>query len=816
MMPLWLPPVVMGWLVRAATVVLGAGLVIVAVALTACLVTYDSGDPSFMVTTDRTEVVNWGGIIGSHLADILFVVFGQAVFFLPPLVAVWGVLLCAGRSFYGFGYRLIPLPFALLFICGGFAMRGDNIQQGNQMGGQVGYLVRHLSDRWLSAYDWWTQTSLWGGVFILLGFGFWLMTSNLRRADIKLGARAGRYIVERLHHPAPPLRPQKIQWGKASPVTSPVPPTPAAPVATGGGKGGGFSKLSAAQAKAGSSSSISPASPVVSDISSKAEGSSLAALKQKLRERKQAREEKRQEKNKEKLEEKRAQKREQKKNPPPMTLMHDTQEGEDLMPLPPMTLLPAPPRRIAPRSAKELAKIGQQLQNVLSDFSVSGEIVDSTSGPVVTVFEFDPAPGVKISRIVGLADDVARSMSALSTRIATVRGRSVLGIELPNPQRQMVSLREVLEDVPAEQDGLILALGKDIAGAPVYADLARMPHLLIAGTTGSGKSIAINAMIMSLLFRHRPDQLRLILIDPKMLELSVYDHIPHLLTPVVTSPKKAVVALKWTVAEMESRYKKMAQLGVRNIDSYNRQIKNTSDPVITRRVQTGFDPETGAPVFESQMIDANPLPYIVVVVDEMADLMMVAGKDVEIAIQRLAQMARAAGIHIIMATQRPSVDVVTGTIKANFPHRISFQVASKIDSRTILGEGGAEQLLGRGDMLYLAGGQHVTRVHGAFIDDADVLRVIRHLKQQGDPDYINDVTEEPEEAMLGESEGGQDELYTQAVEVVLDAGRASTSYLQRRLQIGYNRAANLMEMMEARGVVSPAGATGKREILQPR
>ncbi len=470
-----------------------------------------------------------------------------------------------------------------------------------------------------------------------------------------------------------------------------------------------------------------------------------------------------------------------------------------------------------------LAENARMLESVLEDFGVQGEIVKVRPGPVVTLYEFEPAPGIKSSRVIGLADDIARSMSAVSVRVSVIPGRSVMGIELPNMDRELVSLREILGSDAYEGSTakLALALGKDIGGAPVIADLSRMPHLLIAGTTGSGKSVAINTMILSLLYRLSPEQCRMVMIDPKMLELSVYDGIPHLLCPVVTDPKKAVVALRWTVREMEGRYRAMSNLGVRNIAGYNSRLEQArkAGETLTRTVQTGFEPDTGEPVYEEQTLDMTSLPYIVVVVDEMADLMLVAGKEVEASVQRIAQMARAAGIHLIMATQRPSVDVITGTIKANFPTRISFQVTSKIDSRTILGEGGAEQLLGQGDMLYLAGGGRLSRVHGPLVTDEEVERVVRRLKEQGDPEYVEEVTEDdsspafPGDPGAAPDSGGADALYDQAVALVCREHKASTSFVQRHLQIGYNRAARVIERMEAEGVISGANHVGKREVL---
>ncbi len=469
-------------------------------------------------------------------------------------------------------------------------------------------------------------------------------------------------------------------------------------------------------------------------------------------------------------------------------------------------------------SDDQLQAYAVQLEQVLAEFGVKGEIVGVCPGPVVTLYELKPAAGIKTSRVIGLADDIARSMSAHSARIAVIPGRNVIGIEMPNPVRETVFMRDLLlaDDYQKHSASLAMILGKDIGGNPIIADLARMPHLLVAGTTGSGKSVSVNTMILSLLFRLTPDQCKFIMIDPKMLEFSIYDGIPHLLTPVVTDPKKAVVALKWAVREMESRYRAMSKLGVRNIDGYNARIKEArqSGEILMRRVQTGFDPDTGKPIFENQSLDVNPLPYIVVVVDEMADLMLVAGKEIEAAVQRLAQMARAAGIHLIMATQRPSVDVITGTIKANFPTRISFMVTSKIDSRTILGEQGAEQLLGQGDMLYMAGGGRLIRVHGPFVKDTEVERIVQFLKAQGEPSYIDSVTEDDEDFMAP-SEGGDggDAMYQQAIDVVRREGKASTSFLQRHLQIGYNRAARIVDQMEKEGIISSANHVGKREVI---
>ncbi|WP_189678175.1 DNA translocase FtsK [Seohaeicola zhoushanensis] len=497
--------------------------------------------------------------------------------------------------------------------------------------------------------------------------------------------------------------------------------------------------------------------------------------------------------------------------------------------LPPLNLLMNPAGITRHHLSDEaLAENARMLENVLDDYGVKGEIVSVRPGPVVTMYELEPAPGLKASRVIGLADDIARSMMALSARVSTVPGRSVIGIELPNENREKVVLREILasRDFGDSTMSLPLALGKNIGGDPVVANLAKMPHLLIAGTTGSGKSVAINTMILSLLYKLTPEECRLIMIDPKMLELSVYDGIPHLLSPVVTDPKKAVVALKWVVGEMEDRYRKMSKMGVRNIEGYNGRVKDAlaKGEMFSRTVQTGFDDETGEPVFETEESKPEAMPFIVVIVDEMADLMMVAGKEIEACIQRLAQMARASGIHLIMATQRPSVDVITGTIKANFPTRISFQVTSKIDSRTILGEMGAEQLLGMGDMLYMAGGAKITRCHGPFVSDEEVEEVVNHLKGFGPPAYVNTVLEGPDEESasdidlvlgLGGNTDGEDALYDMAVQVVIKDRKCSTSYIQRKLAIGYNKAARLVEQMEDEGIVTAANHVGKREILVP-
>ncbi len=504
----------------------------------------------------------------------------------------------------------------------------------------------------------------------------------------------------------------------------------------------------------------------------------------------------------------------------------EQQENDDFE-LPSLDLLSdAKEKEVKLQTQEELEEQAEELLKVLSEFGVKGNIIEINQGPVVTLYEFEPAAGTKSSRVISLADDIARTLCAISARIAVIPGRNVLGIELPNKYRQFFRLRELFESEAYRDKTIALpvVLGKDLAGKPTIVDLAKMPHLLVAGTTGSGKSVAVNAMIMSLLYRHSPAQCKFIMIDPKMLELSVYDGIPHLLSPVVTEPGKAVVALKWAVREMENRYRLMSNVGVRNINGYNSRISEalSKGEELTRTVQTGFDVETGKPIFETVPVEMSPLPYIVIIVDEMADLMLVAGKDIESSIQRLAQMARAAGIHLIMATQRPSVDVITGVIKANFPSRVSFKVTSKIDSRTILGEQGAEQLLGMGDMLYMGNSSRIIRVHGPFVEDGEVERISRFLKTQASPEYVNSVTTSLEEednpimdAMLGSDDMSDEGLYRQALQIVKTERKSSTSYIQRSLRIGYNRAAILIEKMEKEGILSPPNHSGKREILLP-
>ena len=480
--------------------------------------------------------------------------------------------------------------------------------------------------------------------------------------------------------------------------------------------------------------------------------------------------------------------------------------------------LPEQNNNVDSENFKNSERDKSMLKNVLEDFNVKGNISSVKNGPVVTLYELNPAPGTKTSTVIGLSDDIARSMSSVSSRISAIPGRDAIGIEIPNRKIKTVFLRELIDSEEYKNTNHILplVLGKNILGKPVIVDLAKMPHLLVAGTTGSGKSVGINAMILSLLFHSAPEDCRLILVDPKMLELSVYQDIPHLLTEVVTDPKKAIVALKWAVKEMEKRYQLMSQLGVRDIESYNERIKLALEKgeIIEKDIQVGFDPETGNPVLEKQNLDLKTFPKIVLVVDELADLMITAGREIEAAIQRLSQMARAAGIHLIVATQRPSVDVITGTIKSNFPSRVSYQVTSKIDSRTILGEQGGEQLLGKGDLLITMVGQRLLRVHGPFVKTHEVESVVNHLKKQGEPEYLETITQDLDTSDdLNLSFESNDEFYNQAVAIVCREKKASTSFLQRHLQIGYNRAARIIEKMEHDGIVSPANHVGRREVL---
>ena len=799
---------------KRVTELTGLGLVLAGGLLGAMLASYNPNDPSFNTIKGigaTGSAHNLIGTPGAYVADLVVQAIGLSGFLAVVACTVWGIrlalLLEVPKPFWRGTMLVLAMLFAALVLGALPPMPGLGMFR-DHPGGSLG-LVVHAR---LSATAWNIPTLFLSAVAALLLFAgalglpvltFFRLGSTMRSFGPWLAglpallARRETAPAEARPHRPPAFTP------RMAPSFGPTPAPGAAP----GGKPEediGDEREPDHDQNAFSPPPAPPAPPAPAPSLWRSEPAPAPA----------------------------AAPASSRRSPPPPLPM----PGEDAAyQLPPVDLLRPPPMgsRSAQLSEDEMRHHAAGLTGVLGDFGVRGEIKSYRPGPVVTLYELEPAPGTKSSRVIGLADDLARSMSAVSVRVAVVPGRNVIGIELPNPKRETVWLRELLEHDSYARTGarLALVLGKDIGGAPVIADLARMPHLLIAGTTGSGKSVGINTMILSLLYRMTPEQCKFIMVDPKMLELSVYDGIPHLLAPVVTDPKRAVVALKWTVREMEDRYRNMSKLGVRNIEGYNARLREAREAgtPLSRRVQTGFDPDTGKPIFEEQPLDLNDLPYIVVVVDEMADLMLVAGKDIEAAIQRLAQMARAAGIHLIMATQRPSVDVITGTIKANFPTRISFQVTSKIDSRTILGEQGAEQLLGQGDMLYMAGGGRVTRVHGPFVADEEVEKIVHFLKAQGEPVYIDAVTEDSDEEGEGGDErpsaagsgsggggaggGSEDELYDKAVALVARERKASTSYVQRFLRIGYNSAARLIERMEKEGVISKPNVAGKREVL---
>ncbi len=762
-----------------------AGLAAVAVAI--ALLSYHPEDPSFNTAT-TTPVKNLAGPLGAGLADLLLQGFGLAGFIPPAILLAWGGRLGTKGKIGHLRTRIIlgslSMPalaaaaaMAETFVAGlhftwpvtagiggaaGFMLAPHFLHAGSATLGQTGKAITT------------TITALFGT--LSFGFALGITPSEWRsggRNAAKLAIASASTTKRGAETVSSWITPLLATANTEMPrpyIAAPEPPMPffgAAPAPT---------KAPPAAMPLRASAPIRPAAPP--------------------------------------------------KKAPPQQPALPLDAGWTFPPL--HLLRPAPASASAGPSEEALQANARLLETVLQDYGVQGKIVEIRPGPVVTLYELEPAPGIRTARVVGLADDIARSLSVIAVRIATVAGRNVIGIEIPNVKRDTVYLSELLGSAtwPEQSGKLALALGKDISGAPVIEDLARMPHLLIAGTTGSGKSVGVNAMIMSLLYRLTPEQCRLILIDPKILELSVYDGIPHLLTPVVTEPAKAVTALKWIVREMDRRYRAMSQLAVRNIAGYNDRVNaaRARGEVVTRRVQTGFDSETGKPTFEEQPLALEVLPFIVVIIDEMADLMMVAGKEIEICVQRLAQKARAAGIHVIMATQRPSVDVITGTIKANFPTRISFQVISKIDSRTILGEMGAEQLLGQGDLLLMQGGGRITRVHGPFVSDHEVEAVVEYLREQGEPAYLDEVTDPVDDDPSGAGAGGaiggnttaEGSLYDQAVAIVAREGKASTSFIQRHLTIGYNKAAKLIEQMEKEGVISPANHVGRREVLVRR
>ncbi|MGH1397726.1 MAG: DNA translocase FtsK [Alphaproteobacteria bacterium] len=777
------------------------------------LLSYNQTDPSINTAGDTNAITNWMGPSGASASDILIQSLGGASFFIGAIVTLWGIRLFNRQTIRPFALRLIALMLGTLAAAVAFAQipSGDFTPQ-PYLGGTVGTLTLNK----IGAIFGYKSMSIFGGIIAILTLTF---ASCMTKAEL---AKIGQFILNTIksaalfivgtatwiygwithynddaYRPARPSPLANLKEKLDRPKKRPPEITGDTPKKSSWSLQSQAKRMNDAEEAAPTPLPAAKASPSI-PVVAKPEAASA------------------------------------KKPIPQNTQQHFTLEDGEEWEFPALDILDAVPESRAASQLDEnaLRRNAELLQNVLADFNVEGEITSIHPGPVVTLYELEPAPGTKSAKVIGLADDIARSMSAVSVRVAVVPGRNVIGIELPNKTRQIVYMRELIQSKIFEQRKakLPLILGKDIGGQPILADLAKMPHLLVAGTTGSGKSVAVNTMILSILYSLSPEQCRFIMIDPKMLELSVYDDIPHLLSPVVTEPGKAVVALKWTVNEMEDRYRAMSKLGVRNIEGYNDRIREAlkKGETIMKKVQTGFDPDTGNPTFEDREMELKEIPYIVVVVDEFADLMLVAGKDVESAIQRLAQMARAAGIHLIMATQRPSVDVITGVIKANFPTRISFQVTSKVDSRTILGEGGAEQLLGMGDMLYMAPGGRITRVHGPFVSDENVEHVVADLKSKAAPAYVDSVTDE--DGLSGGSEvmdamfsggntggtgGGSDvdEFYDEAVAIVAREGRASTSFIQRCLQIGYNRAARIIEEMEKQGVVSKANATGKREVL---
>ncbi|HYM33558.1 MAG TPA: DNA translocase FtsK 4TM domain-containing protein [Candidatus Cybelea sp.] len=778
----FLPEQAKDFLRRRAVEAAGFAIFALAVALSLALMSFDPRDPSFNNATSA-QAINLMGRMGAFTSDLLLQTLGGAGGALVLVLAAWSWRVVSHR---GIGWvQLCLLPPALVATAGALTASGDppSLHFPAGFGGAFGAIVVRkvmlpVIERWgLGLSPVLLGLILWIAALLLLAVAAGLSRGEWRamgRGTIGGAALAARGAV-RLGN--------RVRRGDAAEAEDREPRLRSRP-----------KRL--------------PVMPADADDETADEDAVEPQIVRRMR-------------NEPRVE------RPQKPKRPSRA---EQQPALDLTPageyqLPALSLLATPPQRRAEAVSEEaLEQNARMLESTLDDFGVNGQIVKVRPGPVVTLYELEPAPGTKSSRVIGLADDIARSMSAVSARVAVIPGRNAIGIELPNANRETVYLRELLASTDYETTAakLTLALGKDIGGAPVIADLARMPHLLIAGTTGSGKSVAVNTMILSLLYRMPPEQCRFIMIDPKMLELSVYDGIPHLLAPVVTDASKAVVALKWTVREMEDRYRKMSELGVRNIAGYNQRLAEAraKGEDLSRTVQTGFDPATGEPVFEERALDLDALPFIVVIVDEMADLMMVAGKDIEASVQRLAQMARAAGIHLIMATQRPSVDVITGTIKANFPTRISFQVTSKIDSRTILGEQGAEQLLGMGDMLYMPGAGRISRVHGPFVSDTEVEKVVAFLKDQGEPTYLDSVTDDTlvGGGMLsgfggGGSGGSGDDLYDQAVALVTRERKASTSFIQRHLQIGYNRAARIIEQMEVEGVVGKANHVGKREVL---
>ena len=790
----WLPEGLRDSFNRWLEIIGGGGIMLLAVLLAVALLTYYPQDASWNTATAEMTTGNWLGSTGALAADILWQFFGYGGFLLAVVLAAWGWRILSSRSLDMLAARALLALAAMLTAATALAMLAVSFAPTALPGGAFGKLLGSGLHHVLPA--------LWGkAIIFVLALGAALVSLYMACAltPAEWGSvaqtlhRAGLWLVDRAYRAADGVT--RLWNSDRSGVADAKEPAPVEE---------DEEPATAEQPVAADDDDENVEQPRVPVKASSKPAKPAAAKKEPLIKRPAA-----------------------SARQSRLALRAESDQA-----LPPLDLLQWPDsakQGTHQISEEALEKNAKLLESVLADFGVNGAITKVSPGPVVTLYELEPAPGTRASRVISLADDIARNMSAASVRVAVVPGRNVIGIELPNARRETVYLRELLasETYNDTKAALPLVLGKDIAGQPIIADMARMPHLLIAGTTGSGKSVGINTMILSLLYRLPPQKCRFIMIDPKMLELSIYDGIPHLLAPVVTEPKKAIMSLRWTVREMEERYRAMSKLGVRNIDGYNMRLREAAKngESLMRTVQTGFERETGKPIYEEQPLDLTELPYIVVIVDEMADLMLVAGKEIEGAVQRLAQMARAAGIHILMATQRPSVDVITGTIKANFPTRISFQVTSKIDSRTILGEQGAEQLLGQGDMLYMAGGGRVTRVHGPFVRDDEVESIVKFLKAQGAPDYLDEVTEDTGDAAggfggdSGGDEGGGrgeasgDSLYDKAVDVVLRERKVSTSFVQRQLQIGYNKAANLVERMERDGVISGANGMGKREIF---
>ncbi len=763
----WIPENIRNWIYKRTIEIIGGGIIIIGCAMLAIIISANSSDATTNTATSNQSTQNWLGPIGAEIATHLIGAIGIiASFALAIAPIIWGARLIRYKTLTHIRWRLAVLPFATLAIAIAAAIWANIWLGGNHgWGGAAGGIISQSITQTIApiideiklpeAINFITANHIIAGISAIIAIVSFIYVAAIGKSEfsvLKITLKAIRYPFVLILTAIKKTITSNKQKNEKQQIKTPR----RDPIISAGDE----------------------TPPKV------------------------------------------------KKTKPPKAPQQQKLDFESGYSLPPYDSLEPPGQKIAEPSPQKIQEKADELERVLDEFGVRGNIINSRFGPVVTRYELSPAPGTKTQRVVALADDIARSMSALSVRVAVVPGQNVIGIELPNENRQTVFLRDIFDEKQWRDNkdhALPIALGMDIAGQPVITDLAKMPHLLVAGTTGSGKSVGINAMILSLLYTHTPETCRLIMIDPKMLELSVYDGIPHLLTPVVTDPGKAVTALKWTVREMENRYRNMAKLGVRNIAGYNQRLaqarKKGED--LSRRVQTGYDTETGKPIFEEQKLDLNPLPFITVIIDEVADLMLVAGKDIEAAVQRLAQMARAAGIHVVMATQRPSVDVITGTIKANFPTRISFQVTSKIDSRTILGEQGAEQLLGRGDMLYMEGGGRILRVHGPYVNEDEVEAVTNFLRQQGEPVYDDNVTAEAENDGGGDGDdnapsdkdNSDNSLYEQAVELVTREGRASTSFIQRHLRIGYNRAATIIEEMEKKGVVSQANHAGKREVL---